>query len=136
MAVSVRGGNSKNRSGGVNKRRAPGRTDQKRRRNARAVQGRAASLRVRRELEGVFAEFMEATNTDEREFLLAVLADFLDMRGDEQDWLECIQTAFNQNLGDNNRLLRVTPDELGDVLQFLRWRADVEADGRGAVCHG
>jgi hypothetical protein len=91
---------------------------------------------VRRELEGVFAEFMEATNTDEREFLLAVLADFLDMRGDEQVWLECIQTAFNQNLGDNNRLLRVTPDELGDVLQFLRWRADVEADGRGVVCHG
>jgi hypothetical protein len=108
-------------------------TDQKRRRNARAAHGRAASLRVRRELEGVFAEFMEVTNTDEREFLLAVLTDFLDMRGDEQDWLECIQTAFNQNLGDETRLLRVKPEQVPDVLSYLRWLEGREADEREAV---
>lgn len=116
-------------SGKVTGRRGCG----KQQRRSRAVYGRAADLRVRRELEGVFGEFMGAAETDEREFLLAVLTDYLEMRGDERDWLECLQTAFNQNLGDETRLLRVKPDQVGEVLLYLRWLEGREAEEREAV---
>lgn len=75
----------------------------------------------------MFEEFMEIADPEEREFLSAVLSDYLEIRGEgDRDWLEAIQTAFNQNLGDDSRLLRVPPDKIPDVLAYLRWTESAE----------
>lgn len=104
-----------------------------RRRERSRLGGRAAKLRVARELQEAFEVFLEATDIDEQEFLLGVLDDAAEMRGNERDWLESIQTAFNQNLGDETRLLRVKPGQVPDVLSYLRWLEGREAEEREAV---
>jgi hypothetical protein len=115
----------------MNARAAQAKTDRKRERSR--LSGRAAELRVARELRAAFEAFVETTDIDEQEFLLGVLEDAAEMRGTKREWLECIQTAFNQNLGDETRLLRVKPEQVPDVLSYLRWLEGREADEREVV---
>jgi len=92
--------------------------------------GRPATRRLRRELKAALEDFQQSACPSEQEFLLRVIEDALDLRGNgPEDGLMCIQTAFNQNLKRSRaRFVRVAPEHLADVLAYIRWRKQAEAE--------
>jgi hypothetical protein len=92
--------------------------------------GKPADRRLRRELRAALEDFQQTANPSEQEFLLRVIEDALDLRGaGPEDGLMCIQTAFNQNLKrSRGRFVRVSPEQLPDVLAYIRWQEQAEAE--------
>jgi hypothetical protein len=92
--------------------------------------GKPAIRRLRRELKAALEDFQQSAHPSEQEFLLRVIEDALDLRGNgPEDGLMCIQTAFNQNLKRSSaRFVRVHSAHLADVLAYIRWRSQAEAE--------